>query len=328
MVLFGPSGSGKTTVLRCLAGLDRPGEGWIRFRETPWLEAPGTWVPPQARPVGFVAQEGLLFPHMTVADNIAYGLRALPARERMGRVGDMVERTGLRGLEARLPGQLSGGQRRRVALARALARRPALLLLDEPFSGLDEPGLAQLRPVLRGLLKEMSLPVILVTHDRVDAIRLGDRILVMDQGFPLQEGPLAEVCSRPALPAVARILGVETVLPGRVLEVRDGLALLEVGRATLLAPDPGGLGGGAFVCIRGEDVLLEVGQTPSTARNRLPGRIRSVHMEGPLCRVEVDCGLPLTALVTRRAWEELSLAEGTAVTALVKATAIHLIPHD
>ena len=329
-VLFGPSGSGKTTILRMLAGLERLDAGRILCEGEAWADADqGLHRPPQARRIGFLSQGYDLFPHLDVTANLTYGLPDRTPAERRARVADLLTLLDLQGLEQRRPAQLSGGQRQRVALGRALAPQPALLLLDEPLTALDRPIQLRLRRDLRELLRRLEVPTVLVTHDRAEALQLGDRIVVMEEGRRSQAGPIQEVFERPSDPAVARILGVETVLLGRVTEVRDGLATLAVGEALLQAADPGGLGAHAYVCIRGEDVLLERGEPgPSTARNRLRGRIRSLQNEGPLVRLTLDCGFPLESLVTRQACQDLRLAEGETVTALLKASALHLIPHD
>lgn len=328
LALLGPSGAGKTTVLRALAGLLRPREGHIRFGEATWFDAPaGTFLPAHRRPIGYVSQDGALFPHLTVAQNLAYGLADLDAPRRRRRVRETADLLGLAGLEHRRPGQLSGGQQRRVALGRALARRPGLLMLDEPFAGLDPEGQEILRRDLRGVLRELGRPVLLVSHDRADALGLGDRVAVIDQGRFLQCGPIEEVFDRPGDAGVARILGVDTVHLGHLVERTDGLAVLALGTARILAPDPGDLGDAAFVCIRGEDVILETEPSRTTVRNRLRGRVAALRAEGPLVRVLLDCGFPLSALITRPAAAELGLAEGREITALVKASAIHLIPH-
>jgi molybdate transport system ATP-binding protein len=327
-VLFGPSGSGKTTVLRCLAGLERPDRGSIRFEEELWFEgARGVFLPPQRRGIGYLSQEYALFPHLTVAGNIAYGLGGLRGSERRQRVARMIDLFGLTGLEERWPRQLSGGQQQRAALARALVRRPRLLLLDEPLSALDTPTREQLRRDLRRLLAELSVPTVLVTHDQVEAIALGDAVVVLDEGQVCQSGPVAEVFTHPANVTVARIVGVETVEPAQVLSVADGLATVAVGDAQLVALDRGARVGESYVCIRAEDVILEKGATASSsARNHLAGPIRTMVREGPMVRVGLDCGFSLTALVTNQACLELGLREGDTVSALVKVPAIHVIP--
>jgi molybdate transport system ATP-binding protein len=326
-VLFGPSGSGKTTVLRCLAGLERPARGFIRFGGETWFDAArGLSLPPQQRDIGYVFQEYALFPHLTVARNLGYGLGGLPAGERSRRVAEMLDLLGLYGLEGRYPARLSGGERQRVALGRALVRRPRLLLLDEPLSALDAPTREQLRRELRRLLAALRVPALLVTHDRVEALALGDRVVVLDGGRVCQSGPVAEVFSRPADLTVARVVGVETVEAATVLEIKDGLAAVAVGRARLVALAGDMAPGEAYVSIRAEDVILERGAAAGSARNRLPARVLGLMPEGPMVRVSLDCGFPLAALVTGQACAELGLCEGDEIAALIKAPAVHLIP--
>jgi molybdate transport system ATP-binding protein len=331
-VLFGPSGSGKTTALRLLAGLERADRGTIRFGEALWSHAERRLhQPPQARDLGFLPQAYHLFPHLSVAANLGYGLTALSPSERATRVRELLDLLDLNGLEARHPGELSGGQQQRVALGRALARKPRLLLLDEPLSALDRPSQLRLRKDLRELLRTLDIPTVLVTHDRAEALQLGDRLVVMDRGRVCQSGDIQQVFDRPTDPAVAAILGVETVVRGRIESISEGMATIAVGSARILAADPGSLGWEVFVCIRGEDVAVERGCGPgpgSTARNRLPSRITSLNPEGPLMRIGLDCGFPLEALVTRQACVDLALKEGDEVCAILKAAAVHLIPHD
>ncbi len=273
MVLFGPSGSGKTTILRCLAGLDRPQEGFIRFGEEVWFDAAsGVSRPPQQRRLAYVSQDYALFPHLTVEQNIRFGMGAVgvPARDRT----DTILRTvHLEGMAARFPDQLSGGERQRVALARALARDPRLILLDEPLAALDLALRDPMRRELRQFLRSVDIPSVVVTHDRVDALTLGDRMAVLSGGYIRQVGPVHEVFTRPIDLAVAA---------------------------------------------RGD----------VSARNQLIGRVTAMQPEGGVMRVTVDCGFSLSALVTRPACDELHLAEHSPVTALVKATAVHLIPRE
>jgi molybdate transport system ATP-binding protein len=338
-VLFGPSGSGKTTILRCLAGLETPDAGEIFFGGETWFQKNGkrkaesgnVFAPPQKRNVGFVPQDYALFPHLTVAGNIAYGLHGRGAAEKKSRVAELLGWLGLDGLGARLPGELSGGQQQRVALARALARAPKLLLLDEPLAALDSPARARLRGELRRRLRWLGIPTIFVTHDRLEALSLGDDLVVLDEGRIVQRGPVREVFNRPANQTVAGIVAVETVQPGRVLEIQNGLATVQVGGARLTAV-AGDLPAGAteiFVCLRAEDVILSQDEERhSSPRNRLNAVVRTVVSEGPLTRIELDCGFPLTAVLTKQACAEMNLQTGSAVLALVKAPQIHLVPRD
>ncbi len=327
-VLFGPSGAGKTTVLRALAGLDRPDAGTIRFAGETWFDgAAGTFVPPQRRAIGLVFQEHALFPHLRVAGNVAYGVRRLRRAERDARVRELAGRLRIEELLDRRPAELSGGQRQRVALARALAPRPRLLLLDEPLSALDAPARAELRGELRRTLESSGVPAVVVTHDRIEALALGDRMIVMAGGAVRQQGRVDEVFGAPADVEVARVVGTENVLHVRLARREDGLVVVRAGPVELVAVDPGGLEDEAFACIRAEEIVLEDAPgAPSSAQNLIAGTIAARADEGPLVRVKVDCGAPLVALVTRASAERLRLVPGRAVAALVKAQAVRLVP--
>ncbi|HET6414500.1 MAG TPA: ABC transporter ATP-binding protein [Anaeromyxobacter sp.] len=328
-VLFGPSGSGKTTVLRALAGLDRPDEGTIAFAGETWFDgARKVFVPPQARGVGLLFQEGAVFPHLSVEGNVGYGLGRLGRNERAARVNELAGWLRIAHLMRRRPAELSGGERQRVALARALAPRPRLLLLDEPLSALDAPTREALRAELRSLLERSGVPAVVVTHDRAEALALGDRLAVLVNGTIKQVGPVQEVFSSPADVEVALVVGTENVLSARRVGGGDGLVKLRAGTADLVAVDPGGVEDEAFACVRAEDVVLEPddGGHLTSAQNRLPGSVASRRDEGPLVRVFVECGVRLVALVTRQSAERLSLLPGRRVVASFKAQAVRIVP--
>jgi molybdate transport system ATP-binding protein len=330
LILFGPSGSGKTTLLRCLAGLEWPEEGRIQFGSTTWVDAASNIrLSPQARRIGYMPQDYALFPTHTVAGNIEYGLSDQPTEARRERVHELIDLLQLQGLEQSKPAQLSGGQQQRVALARAIARRPQLLLLDEPLSALDAPTRAKLCSELRTLLKQLAIPAVVVTHDWVEALTLGDIIAVMSAGQVLQVGSPQEVFSRPANAEVAQIVGVETVVQGQVVANDDGLATVLVNGTTLKGLGADVSGSAVYVCIRAEDVLLEqVGSGVTSARNHLSGLVTDVLPQGRLVTVTVDCGFPLRAVITRGAREELGLETGSLVVAAIKAGAVHLVPRS
>ena len=218
-VLFGPSGAGKSLTLACLAGLVRPDSGRVVVDGRVLFDAGAAVdLPPQSRRVGFVFQGLALFPHLTVAGNIGFGLRDRPRAERERKVREVVERLGLGGLEARRPNEISGGQRQRVALGRALAIDPALLLLDEPLSALDLPLRRALRDELRATLADLRTAAVVVTHDFTEAYRLGDRIVVYEAGRVVQAAPRSELLWQPASEAVARIMSIPNVLHGTVIK--------------------------------------------------------------------------------------------------------------
>ena len=356
LVFFGPSGAGKTTVLRHIAGLERAASGTVAFGGEVWCDiARNLWVPPQRRRVGIVFQQPTLFPHLTVRDNIAYGSRsgrdqvayrsgsgcdpiadrsrsdAEAGRDRIEirSVSEIATLLGVEDLKNRYPREVSGGEAQRVALARALAPGPRLLLLDEPFAALDAPTRVRLRRDVRALLQTLGTPAILVTHDRTEALAMGDVIAVMVGGRVRQAGPVADVFSRPADADVAASLGVETVLPARVLGTADGLIEIDIDRVALHVAERDTIAAGSnvYACIRAEDVTLEThaaGQ--ASTRNHLAARVVSITSEGPIDRVALDCGFPLDALITRRSRDELHLAPGANVTAAIKATSVHLVP--
>jgi molybdate transport system ATP-binding protein len=324
-VLFGPSGCGKTTVLRCLAGLERPDRGWIRVGAETWSgSGRDRELPACRRGIGYVFQETALFPHLSVAGNIAYGLAGWTRSERRARVAELVRLVGLDGCAERHPQALSGGQKQRVALARALAPRPRLMLLDEPFASLDRAAAEQLRHSLRKILQALGVPAVLVTHDVQEALALGDRMLLMTEGRIVQDGAPAEVLSVCGAAARAQ---VGEVLRARVAGRVEGLLRLAVGSAELYAPDPGGEFLEAYACIRAEGVALELGaHGPVSQRNQLTAVVRRIEPQGALQRVFLDAGMPLEALITTWARDDLRLEPGMRLQALIKATAIQVIP--
>ena len=331
-VLFGPSGSGKTTLLRCLAGLESLDDGWIRFRGETWNDGPRMPVPARRRRIGYLFQDHALFPHLSVPANVAYGLRHLPRAERAERSRAALEAARASHLADRAVRQLSGGEAQRVALARALAPGPDLLLLDEPLSALDASTRGSLRSELRRILVDQRIPTVVVTHDRTEALTLGDRIVLLVDGRVRQEGTPEEVFDRPSDQAVAAVVGVETTHPAVVTATADGVARVSIGGFLITAAVPANedvrAGDQVLVCIRAEDVSLQVGRADvlSSQRNHLDATVQSLTAEGPLVRVDLDAGFPLAAYITRPAREDLDLAEGRAVVAVFKGQAVHLIP--
>jgi molybdate transport system ATP-binding protein len=327
-VLFGPSGAGKTTILRSLAGLERPNTGRISFGAEAWFDAQaGVMIPPQKRSIGYVFQDYALFPHLTVNQNVAYGLKEVARELRASKLEKILQLVQLDGLGNRKPRELSGGQQQRVALARALVREPRLLLLDEPMSALDLPTRKHVRGEFAKLLHDLAIPTVLVTHDWTEALSLGDQLVVMVAGKVRQIGHPQKVFSAPEDIEVAHSLGVETIVPGKVIASGDDLATVRVGEVTLSALANEFMLSDVYVCIRAEDVILEKPRdVAGSARNRLEGVILEVTPSGPLTQIKVDVGFPLNCSVTRQAVAELGLKPQDKIVAVIKAPALRLLP--
>jgi molybdate/tungstate transport system ATP-binding protein len=332
-VVIGPAGSGKTTLLETIAGILplRGGTVHLDGRDTRGL-------PPEVRKVGFVYQHGYLFPHLSVDENIAYGAASSAiARETATRMGaDALLGRSVRGL--------SGGERQLVAIARALAARPSILLLDEPFSALDPRRRVRVRREVRALHQEWNITVLQVTHDFTEAGLLGDVAILLDGGRVLQSGPPERVFREPASPYIAEFLGAENVLAGTVHHLRDvapdwaasdasvpdvsarGRHAIEfrAGPLTLYTVGDAAEGPG-YAVIRAEEILLSLEPHPSSARNAFRGRIVDVASSGALTRVTVEVNdTPLIAALTTRSADELALVTGGEVWASFKAMAVHL----
>jgi len=315
LAVVGPNGSGKSTLLRVAGLLERPTRGAVRFHDRP-VNARHSLA--ERRRMATVFQRPLLA-DMTVADNVTLGLRFRGLRDEANgaRVERWLERLNIAPLRDQPARTLSGGQAQRVALARALVLEPEVLLLDEPFAGLDTPSRAALLPDVGAILRHDRVTTILVTHDRGEAQALADRVAVLMSGRIVQLDATARVFHAPASEEVARFVGVETLVTGRVIAREAGVTVVEVaGRKLEVAA-------GARV---GEDVLLPTEGAPlSSARNYLAGTIVRITPSTPAIRVVVDVGFPLVATVTARSVADLGLAEGAPIIAAFKASAAHLI---
>jgi len=225
LAILGPSGSGKTMTLQCIAGLCRPDEGYIELNGRVLFDSfKGVNVPPGKRKIGFVFQNYALFPHLSVVDNIAYGIRSLPSAEVADKVRGLLDLLHLGQLGDRLPRQLSAGQQQRVAIARALAPDPEVIILDEPFSALDTQLRERLELELLALFSTFKGSMLLVTHDLIEGYRLGSQIAVFQSGGIIQQGPKEEVFGTPVNRAVARLTGVRNQMEGEVARVLNGNA--------------------------------------------------------------------------------------------------------
>ncbi|HWZ30637.1 MAG TPA: ABC transporter ATP-binding protein [Bryobacteraceae bacterium] len=269
-VLFGPSGSGKTLTLDCIAGFVRPDEGRILLDDEILFDgAAGVHRPPQERNCGYVFQNYALFPHMTLRENLAFAAERRPRLERHRRVNDMIERFHLQDAAGRRPHEVSGGQRQRCSIARALIGEPKLLLLDEPAQGLDAPLRSELYEILRQVRADFKTPVLLVTHDLDECFELGEEMLILREGRIVQSGAPRRILDQPANLEVARLLGKFNLLPAeiRALDPGRNTSRVQVGEYELDGPYfPGHLKGDRVtLCVRPE-------QLKASARNGKPGR--------------------------------------------------------
>jgi molybdate transport system ATP-binding protein len=318
LAVLGPNGAGKSTLLRVLAGLLPPDGGRVSVDGTVWDDVPaGAHVPAHRRSLGVVFQDALLFPHLTVAENVGFGLRTRGVRKavRHAAAEEWLARVGLDGLGDRRPAHLSGGQAQRAALARALVGEPALLLLDEPLSALDARTRLVVRAELRRHLAAFAGSTVLVTHDPVDAMALADRVVVVEEGRVVQAGSPDEVNRRPRTDYVARLAGL-SLLPG----TGEGRAVrLDAGGVVAVAEEASGP---VFAAVRPESVALYLARPHGSPRNVWPARLVGATPHGATVRCELTGEVPLVADVTAGAFAELGLVPGAEVWATVKASEV------
>jgi molybdopterin-binding protein len=321
-IVLGPAGAGKTTLLETIAGVRRASAGSVVLRGVDV-----TAEPPERRRTGIVYQHGYLFPHLSVEENVCYGTSDV------SHARTVADRLGATALYDRPVGTLSGGERQIVALARALAPRPDILLLDEPFAALDPRRRTRLRRELHAMQRELGtgLTVLQVTHDFAEAGTLGDVAILIEGGRLVQAAPPQELFRRPATAAAAEFLGAENVYAGVSYPLDHGgeysldTLRFETGAMSLIAVGEYA-GDPRHAVIRAEDVVLARSRPgPSSVRNVLDGVVQEVAKDGALARVTVDvAGVPLVAALTSSAADELGLAPGVAVVASIKAMAVHL----
>jgi tungstate transport system ATP-binding protein len=324
--LIGPNGAGKTTLLQALAYLMKFSQGDFYFKGEKVSANHGGFH--YRRRLAMVFQDPLLF-DTTVFENVASGMKIRGWKRSAIResVALNLQRFGIPHLLNRSARKISGGEAQRVALARALATRPEILLLDEPFSALDPPTRESLIEDLEKILRETRTTTIFATHDRMEALRLADRIAVMGQGRILQIGSAAEVMNQPVDEFVASFVGIESILSGRVVKESRGTFGVAVGGREVEAVGNARIGESVLLCIRPENVTLSIppAKEISSARNIFAGKIVKIVPLGLHHKVQLDCGFPLVAYLTVQSLEGLSLAEGKEVLASFKATAIHAL---
>ena len=338
-VLFGPSGAGKTLTLQTIAGLVEPDSGTIRLDGVVYFDKKGRVnLPIPRRRVGYVFQEPSLFPHMTVFENIAYGISNLPSEEKRQRVKHMIEKMRLSGLEKNFPHQISGGQKQRVALARALATSPLLLLLDEPFASLDHPVREKLRLDLFRIIEEDHVPVVFVTHDVEEAFVLSDEIVVLNDGKIEQVGTKEDIFYRPQTKSVAKFFGVKNIFYAKVANIHP-----EEGEMTVYVENRGfeasipyrkGIREGEWVhfCIRPEEIMILKEDRPvkrNLRANIFAGQIVRIVEKGSehtLFFKQGQSDYDFEICISNLAYRSLCIKEGQMVKVAFKWESIWLIP--
>jgi molybdate transport system ATP-binding protein len=331
-IVFGPSGAGKTTLLNCIAGLVTPDAGKITVGKTTLFDsALAIDVPPQHRKVGYVFQDLALFPHMSVEANVEYGLSSLDRRERKRRSADILESFRIADLRSRRPVNISGGERQRVALARALVIDPAILLLDEPLSGLDVITKSKIVEDLRAWNHQHRIPIVYVTHNRDEVFALGERVIVLENGRSTAQGTPHQVMTAPRQETVAQLAGFENIFDVTVVAAQEErgtmacrLAGSEVELETPLVNAK--LGSALRVGIRAGDILLATVEPRGlSARNVLPGRIVSLQQRDVIAVAKVNCGVEMEVHLTLAARDSLHLQAGSHVWLVVKTYSCHLM---
>lgn len=323
-MILGPTGAGKTTLLEAIAGNGRLVRGRVELHDEDVTE-----MAPERRGLGFVYQHYHLFPHLSVRDNIAYGLRRLPPGKREERVRELADMLGIASLLDRAPAGLSGGEQQRTALARALAPRPRILLLDEPFAAVDPATRRGLRGDLRELHEREGITTLQVTHDFEDALRMGDHVAILAEGRIVQQGRPEEVFRYPGSAFVARFVGAGNVLAGEVIPEgpsdQDGRFAGRFRSGPLAFDVVTERTGPVHAIVRPEDIVVSRRTHEGSARNRIQGRVVRLERAGPVTQVFVDVGRPLVASITTASAEEMALAAGDDVALTFKAMAVHLV---
>jgi molybdate transport system ATP-binding protein len=331
-ILFGPSGAGKSTLLDCLAGLATPDAGLIAIGPEVLFDS-GSRInlAPQKRRVAYVFQTLALFPHMTVEENIKFGLSTLDDPERRERTSEILSAFRIEKIRHQKPEKISGGEKQRAALARSLVTRPQVLLLDEPLTGLDAELKHSVVDDLRAWNAANSIPILYVTHSRDEVDALGERVIAMDRGRIVGEGVPQDVLDAPRRKRLAQAAGFENILNGVVVELRkpDGVMSVRLSGSACEIEVPLGYaapGDAVQIAVRAGDILLATGRpTGLSARNIIEGRVVSMEQRGTMVVARVDCGVLFTVHFTPGARRALDLALGRSVWLVLKTYSCHLV---
>jgi molybdate transport system ATP-binding protein len=331
-ILFGASGAGKSTLLDCIAGLVRPDDGQITVgTDVLFDSARGIHLPASKRHVAYVFQTLALFPHLNSEENVAYGLTELREKEKQDRVEAILKAFRVEKLRKQKPGEISGGERQRIALARSLVTEPSVLLLDEPLTGLDAELKSAIVDDLRAWNAAKGIPVLYVTHSREEVDALGERVIALDNGRVASTGAPMDVLNAPRRKKLAQAAGFENVLPAAVLDLRetDGVMRVRLQESACEIEVPLGYataGSRVQVAIRAGDILLATERPLGlSARNVIEGRILSLEQRGTMGIARVDCGITFIVHVTPGAVRALDLATGRKVWLVLKTHSCHLV---
>jgi molybdopterin-binding protein len=317
-VILGPTGTGKTVILEIIAGMHRPdrGEVWLNERNV-------TAEYPESRNIGFVYQDYMLFPHLSVQENILFSLKLnkTPAKIMKNKLDQMTELLSIAHLLKRFPATLSGGEQQRTAIARALIAEPQVLLLDEPLSALDPRSKEIFQQEFKHIHEQIKTTTIHITHDFNEALVLADRVGIMFDGEIVQTGTPEDVFNKPESPFVAEFVGMENIFSGDLI-VNSDAKYVQIGSVRIRVMS--NLAGKVRIGIRSEDIIIARDKLFSSARNNMPACITEISPRGSFFRVVLDAGIPLVALVTKQAAEEMNLTPGQRVYAVFKTTAVHV----
>lgn len=329
-VLFGPSGAGKTSILRAVAGILRPEEGRIVLNGKVLFDSSqGVNLPAENRRIGYVFQDRLLFPHLTAEQNILYGLRDHGRQSGRRQVRELLAMLGVENMSRCYPSELSGGEQQRIALARALATEPSIMLLDEPLSAVDVALRTRLLEEISAIQKKSRIPFLYVTHNHSEAVRLGDVMYVVDKGRVVQKGAPLEIFNAPRSAPVARVVGTENVFAGEIVghKPADGITLIDVGSCILeTAYNDLPVSSRVTVGIRSEDIIISREHlTQTSARNVLTGYVRRIIRDADKTELLISCGVDFKVSITPATIRILELTAGAEIHMLIKARSIHFL---
>ena len=312
-VVLGPTGAGKSVLLETIAGLYQPKKGLIEINGRDVTRAE-----PRKRNISIVYQDYMLFPHLTVEENIKFGLK-----EKSQDLDKIVEFLDIRRILHRKPDTLSGGESQRVALARALVTKPAVLLLDEPLAALDSNTREKIMSELRQINEKMGITIIHITHERSEAIALADKMAVMNDGGILQVGTPEQVFRKPNSEFIANFVGVENLFKGKsVIDTGTGIAYIDVKGIKIVSTSC--KSGDVFISIRPEDILVSTERIETSARNSYRGAITEIIDRGAITKIIVDVCISFAVVITKRSFEDMALKEGMLVYITFKASAVHV----